>query len=427
MGDNVEDGDQSPLKGVKGQALRKKWDKGVDYSSNNPDLTDWVRDCYNGNFEEVVYHLERQPNLINDRWSPLRLTGLHHIIAGARTINPDEPNKKRSPKYPPVEVKEFTTHYACARYLIDKGARTEAKDIAGNTPLHYCCAQMSNLETLRIAEVLVIVAKVNPNSVNRFGRIPLYEPTIAKTMDFMNLLVKNGGDLMHEDNDGVKLMRLGAFGEMADERNKKMYEAMETQGTKLSKLKSKNENNACQACKKKGSLNRCSKCYITRYCSSSCQQSDWPNHKKACKETYNEYEEISHMYLTEVDLTDLSEFVSKGKKSLIRSKAMCSKSQFIVKIQVVSSDYFHRRKHTGNLDEDIKDFRSPVLVYNRDRRFAFNLSRRCPQYNDIVKLIVSEGYGNEHMKHKMKGYFNAMTEGDVFKINTKHILPPQAW
>ena len=27
MGDNVEDGDQSPLKGVKGQALKKKWEK----------------------------------------------------------------------------------------------------------------------------------------------------------------------------------------------------------------------------------------------------------------------------------------------------------------------------------------------------------------------------------------------------------------
>ena len=426
MGDNVEDGDQSPLKGVKGQALKKKWDKGVDYSNNNPELTDWVKDLYNGRLEAVILRLEKHPELLDQRWSSLRLVPLHHIIAGAKTINPDEPHKRPSPKYPTVSVSMFTNHIGCMRYLIDKGARVDAKDIAGNTPLHHCTSQRSNPITFRMAEILIKDIKVNPNPVNRLGRNPLFQPTADRKMDFMNLLVKNGGDLGAKDNDGVLVMDLGEFGDLKAERAKKMEKAMETQGTKLSKLKEESEN-ICQACQKKGKVNRCSKCYVARYCSSSCQQEDWPNHKAACKETYNEYKEVSHLYLTEVDLKDLTEFVSKGKKSLIRSKAMCSKSQFVVKIQISSGDYFHKRKHTGDRLKDVEDFTSSVLVYNCDRRFAFNLSSRYPYYKEIVSLIVTEGYGNEHMKHKMKGYFNAMTEGDMFKINSSRILPPQPW
>ena len=435
---NVEDGDQSPLKGVKGQALRKKWEKGVDYSDNNPDMNTWVRDCYNGDLEAIMEHLRHDPDLLEARWSPLNLVGLHHIITGAKMVDPDEPNKKASPRYPPVPVRIittdsakfiFTNHIGAVLWLLDKGARVDAKDIAGNTPLHYCTSQRSNALTLQIAEILVKDRKVNPNPVNRFGRNPLFQPTAEKKMAFMNLLVKNGGDLGAKDNDGIQVMDLGEFGELKVERAKKMEKAMETQGMKLSKLKLKNEEEAhsCQACKKKGKVNRCSKCYIALYCSASCIQSDWPNHKAACKKTYNEYMEVHHLHLTEVDLRDLSEFISKGKKSLIRSKAMCSKSQFIVKIQISSGDYFHKRKHTGDQEKDVEDYKSPVLVYNQDRRFAFNLSPKFPGYFEIVKLITFEGYGNEHMAHKMKGYFNAMTEGDVFKINTKHILPPQPW
>ena len=51
-------------------------------------LSQWVRDCYNGNLRAIKSQLATDPTLLEKRESVLRLSGLFHVISGARTINP---------------------------------------------------------------------------------------------------------------------------------------------------------------------------------------------------------------------------------------------------------------------------------------------------------------------------------------------------
>jgi len=65
---------------------------GGDYNPfDNPTLSQWVRDCYNGDLPAVKSQAEKDPTLIEKRESILRLSALFHVIAGARTIDPALP------------------------------------------------------------------------------------------------------------------------------------------------------------------------------------------------------------------------------------------------------------------------------------------------------------------------------------------------
>jgi hypothetical protein len=65
---------------------------GGDYNPfDNPTLSQWVRDCYNGDLPAVKAQAEKDPTLIEKRESILRLSALFHVIAGARTIDPALP------------------------------------------------------------------------------------------------------------------------------------------------------------------------------------------------------------------------------------------------------------------------------------------------------------------------------------------------
>ena len=75
---------------------------GADYNPfQNPLISQWVRDCYNGDLRAIKSQVATDPTLLEKRESVLRLSGLFHVISGARTINPtrfvqDEIRAKRS-------------------------------------------------------------------------------------------------------------------------------------------------------------------------------------------------------------------------------------------------------------------------------------------------------------------------------------------
>ena len=172
----------------------------------------WARNCYNGNLEKIKIHLDRQPNVIKQRWSTLNMSALHHVIAGARTIRPMPSNADKFPKDVRVKVSKDTDHVGCVKYLIKNKAKVEAKDVAGHTPLHACTTVMANALTLKIAEILLEEGKANVDSVNRFGATPIFEPVLAGRKDCIDVLVKHGANLNVTDNDGVKLMSLASSG-----------------------------------------------------------------------------------------------------------------------------------------------------------------------------------------------------------------------
>ena len=87
----------------------------------------------------------------------------------------------------------------------------------------------------------------------------------------------------------------------------------------------------------------------------------------------------------------------------------------------MSTEELSQKKDTGNLEEDTKEFKSPLLIYNRDRTICFFMSKDCPIYKNIIKEIIKNGVGGA------KGYFNSIKEGDSIKINCKRIQIPQKW
>jgi hypothetical protein len=74
-----------------------------------------VRDCYNGDLCAVKKHLEAEPTILEKRESVLRLSGLFHVIAGARTVKssmmiPDELKARVSDETGVGTAVEFSRH-----------------------------------------------------------------------------------------------------------------------------------------------------------------------------------------------------------------------------------------------------------------------------------------------------------------------------
>ena len=418
-GEITTDGDQTPVKGFESQALRMMWSEGGDYSPlTNAHLSQWSKDCYNGNLEEIKKKVAGNPKIIESRESTLHMAALHHVIAGARTINPIPSNAKKIPKRMCVTVNDGTDHVGSIKYLLEKGARVEAKDVAGHTPLHHCVTSMANVITLKIAEILLTIGKANVNSVNRFGSTPLFEPVMVGRKDSVDLLVKHGANLNVIDNDGVNLMQIIKCVPFISKNDKMMSDAM-TLHAKAEKKAAQDQGvyRVCSICKSTKDSKRCARCHMKWYCSVACQQSDWDSHKKQCKQVYNEYEEVLDQFMTKEDPKNLTNFASKGPSALIATTTK-SKTQFIVKVQVNAEDL---KKNRGKLDEDTKDFELPILIYNKDRSICFYMSKNCPMHKSLTKEIIKSGVGG------MKGYFSAVKEGYIFKINYKRIQVPEVW
>ena len=113
-GFEMTNGDQTPVTGLESQVLRLMWNKGGDYNPwKTSSMSQWSVDCYEGKLVEIKKHLAQNPNLLQQRESTLRMGGLHHIIAGARTINPFKCNKGKFLEDEMVKVTKLTDHVKC--------------------------------------------------------------------------------------------------------------------------------------------------------------------------------------------------------------------------------------------------------------------------------------------------------------------------
>ena len=82
----------------------------------------------------------------------------------------------------------------CIQHLIAKGARVNARDLAGHTPLFHCTGMMATGLTLKIADIL-LKNGADVNATNRMGCTPLFEPAMSSRFDCVDFLLVNLGDL----------------------------------------------------------------------------------------------------------------------------------------------------------------------------------------------------------------------------------------
>lgn len=103
--------------------------------------------------------------LVNSHYGFLRMTPLHYCAAGARHLG--------GPHFPAAAAR-VADHAAVADVLLAAGARLEARDVAGFTPLAQATTAFASRASLSVASRL-IKAGADVQPVDRLGRTPLVQ------------------------------------------------------------------------------------------------------------------------------------------------------------------------------------------------------------------------------------------------------------
>lgn len=399
------DGDQTSLKGHRSIMLKHQWAGGMDYNPENPRFSQWMKALYFGDYNTMIKIIEETKeqdleHLLEKRESLYNVSAIFHVIMGARVLYGERKElEERRKRFNNIK----SDHMACFLKLLELGAKINAKDVAGNTPLHHCVTMFANDVTKRMAKIL-LKKGANVNEQNRFGATPLEEPTITGQLDVLELLVKYGADPSIPDNDGTTCLGFHKWGypkieeifgkASYDNAKVKRREAKEEQGGCLWK---------CVGCSSIDKENkRCTGCYLVYYCGRPCQEKDWKNHKKTCKETSKKFVPVS---ITRYDQM-ASKHLKTGKVFLCKDTDVPSSSHFMVKIQVP-------------VDNQVK---GPLKVYNKDRSFWGFIPTTDATYEKLEGKIKEKG------PLGAKGFFYATwKEGSGVKINATDIQTPETW
>ena len=103
--------------------------------------------------------------LVNSHYGVLRMTPLHFCAAGAR---------HRGSRFFPAAAASAADHLAVTELLLAAGARLEARDVAGFTPLAQATTAFASRESLVVADRL-LKQGANVQPIDRFGRTPLVQ------------------------------------------------------------------------------------------------------------------------------------------------------------------------------------------------------------------------------------------------------------
>lgn len=218
--DPMGNGDQSVLldgidMNCPAQLLRNAWAEGCDFNPPHNRQSDFCRACFCGNLAVVqeaiaaatafgpdVLHM-----LLETRESYLRMPPLLAAIAGSRmtkgAVSKEDLMHRRSKSHAcyrsEKERDEYESimgdqHGEVVDELLRAGCRVDCCDVAGYSPMHHCCTGIASASSLRIA--LKLAGKADPNVHNRCGARPLHEPTMARRLDVVIVLLECGADPM---------------------------------------------------------------------------------------------------------------------------------------------------------------------------------------------------------------------------------------
>ena len=156
-------------------------------------------------------------------------------------------------------------HLEIVRCLVQTGGADVNKPRHdGNIPL-YMAAGHGHLDVVKL---LVRVGKADVNSKNKHGATPLHVAIDKGRTDVVKFLIRNGAqdtEFTHQ-HTGESINVDVLANQMGDQ-------------TLTDYVASKR----CSVCNKLCKPKLCKGCMQVGYCSSACQKSDWPEHKKVCK------------------------------------------------------------------------------------------------------------------------------------------------
>lgn len=402
------DGEQSPLKGDAATILRNQWASGMDYNVMEPrftHLSNWMRNLFKGDYAAMMKEIDKTDkkdltNLLERRESLLNVSAIFHVIIGARSLCGDHVEFAQFRK---AIKKKNMNHLGCFLKLINLGARIDAKDIAGYTPLHHTLTKFANDVTRKMCNIL-LKRKVSPNIQNRFGATPLFEPTMCGHIDSIKILVEYGADSSLCDNDETNCDKLAR----AYPNIQRLFARSNQVRCKIMRKEAKKKAGGsfrkCSLCEESKGTMRCSACFIVWYCSRNCQRSHWAEHKVKCKKTKALYIPVK------LEKTNKSGYALNWMTDDTFSTEnvnIPSKTQFVVKVQVPLNE---------------SGIAADLMVYNKDRSCIGRLKATEPAYNKLVGNIKKHGISG------VKGFFYATWDQKAgLKINTSNIQPMKTW
>ncbi|KAL3140515.1 hypothetical protein ABBQ32_005097 [Trebouxia sp. C0010 RCD-2024] len=401
--------------------------------------------------EMFPYHLAREPN------QPLIKALCDFDLIKLQSIfQPEWLSYRATPNYLPItslvvslaqrtsapKAEAIPKYVAILEWLIQEGARVDARDIGGYTALGHAAA---HTPVLPLAEVLLRNG-ANVNYQNRFGAAVLMAAVMAAEDAAVSLLLKWGADCKLQDNDGVTPLDTARhFPEILAAMHQK-------QGTHAEG--EQQYSHKCGQCGKPGAVKRCSKCRLSTYCSSQCQKEHWPAHKRECKQQAQKQLRVdvssrppggsSWAGVSQGDVSRWAAGQINGtgrgmappqSRPMTGNVTVKHEKLFDVKIQVpketapsippellsslnISAEDAEAVKHSlplpGLLD---------MMCYNQKRDFQCWIPRKQNDSEELAKLIRSSGLAGG-----LKAYFKAFVDQTTQQlVVVPTMLPAQPW
>lgn len=440
------------------QRLRTLWSEGFDFNpEREADFSPMMVACFCGRLKAVRELLDRtdvgssnRAELLNMRESTIRMSPLLGTITGSR-LSPALGTIVGSPW-------GASEHVDVAKLLLQARADVHAKDVAGFSVLHHCCTIYASDTSLQIAR-LCAQHGADPNAMNRFGELPLFEPVMNCKHGIVRVLCESRADPARKGKDGTTAFSLAS---LQPDMLKVFSDAMKVvafpNGTAVTlhglvkvelngcrgvvneqlltgrlqvcladgrhmALKPENlkavEQGACAACgDNRAKLKECSDCREVGYCSQSCQKAHWKTHKPHCREA------SGRARITEVAIDPRRPLPGEenplfGARPQGAAMAPGSKgaSGFIVKVQVPLSDVGYLAFTSGGQSD------SALRIYDAKRSFDTLVGPdQEPAFTTLRTKVREEGING------CKGYFNArLAEDGLVHIISARLVPPQAW
>ena len=423
---SYEDSDQSPLRGLLKMSrtdedsmfLSAQSDHDLDYQPANPllihrgHLSSWLHCIWIGDYELFMQHLAGKSDvdvtmLLKRRESFKNVGALFHVIKGLKDSFVFKNSRLKNGQY--VQFKNG--YIEILEKLLSLGAEVNARDFAGNTPLHWCLWYRNSTEgkdlTLKFAEKL-LRSGADINARNRLGNTILTMCMTTHNVEFAKFLLSKGADPEIPDNDGIKPENLAKLTDPAMRNLLGAKEAVKATASRQEAHAQAGGNfKQCQVCKSYArDTKRCTGCYLVWYCNPACQKENWGDHKQECKKARKDYVPVIIQLKFEAGIDPLTgeAYSNIGKEN------KPTKGHFIVKIQSAEETRSLEEALLSNCGLRIAD--DPMMIYNKDKSLYGTVERVGNEgvFHQLTRKIKEEGF------KESKGYFYAIFESNKIEV-----------